>query len=650
MDSLAGATFGAAKKSPAVSDASGDAEMQGYPPGAGRPAPPPTYRLFVYGTLLEPRHVRALTGKEFHYRDAVLRGFEKVAGASAYPFVLPKEGRTVRGKVIEGLDADSVRRIDEYEGEGHLYYRQQVSVVVEGQEVPAYTYVGNPRAFGVHDVEVMEPEERVEEYLAERLRHLLEAEVSDEASAALRVRTKAELLGGATEEMLQAQFEGTLPPHLLRYALSRQPGPSLRWLAEEPEAQRYAQAYLRLIVRQTVFNEVEDKVRREFRPLTRTAPAFHQHMCSSLVALRYLNERQDRLEQEIAAREGDRYVTELDYSDYVAAGVVVAETLYEHQQAADTAQWVSEHRRRGGTPIGAEVELSNLGRRTIGAVPGQEPLYDCFYYFHDFDLTRRLWKLGGYRDDHKFVTPSRERSRGFLEFALGRYRIVGDLSRPATYDPWLLARLIEEIVRFVPVAPHSVHFSIDPPPGRSFTPCEHPSDLICLLLLGGDLAADAQGRLTERRIHQGEIVSPYTGLEFSRLNYHRRLEGAEDVAVVEFVFPRLRPAYDYEPLIFALKGMQWATNPLPLVAEGEQASQQHGAELAATLTSWAAEPSRLSDEDIAGFLARVEAGLVREAEESVGHRKEYIARQLSEIESQIRRANELVAARQRRSD
>ncbi len=614
-------------------------------PSAQPRAKPPTYRLFVYGTLLDPRHVRALTGKGFHYRDAILRGFERAGGGSAYPYIIAKEGRTVRGKVIEGLDAESLLRMDEYEGEGHLYFRRQVSVVVEGEEVAAYTYVGNPGAFGA--AEGMGPEERVEEHLAERLERLLQSEVGDEKSAAVQGRIRAELLGGATEEMLQAQFEGALSPHLLRYAVRQQPLPSLRWLAEEPAAQPYAPAYLDLIARFTVFNEVEDKVRREFRSLTRTPAAFHQHMLSSLIALRYLNERKQALAQHIAARDLGLYHGEMEYSDYVAAGVLIAEALFDQHQAAEIAAWVAGHRSKGGTPLGAELELSHLGRATIAAGPGQDPVFDCFYYFHDFDLTRRLWKLGGYRDDHKFVTGSRERSRGFLEFALGRYRIVGDLSKPATCDPWVLARLIEEIVRFVPVPSHSIHLSVDPPRGRPFATPEHPNDLICLLLLGGDVREDEQGRLRERRIYEGEIVNPYTGLEFSRLNYHRRLEGAEDVRVVEFGFPRLRSDCDYEPLILALRGMQWESNPAPLVSGAEAEQAEWRAELATLLAGWAADPYPLGEADISGFLKRVEAGLAHEAEEAVGHPREYITRQLGQIEAQLRRANSLVAKHQR---
>ncbi len=610
------------------------------------PSQPATYRLFVYGTLLEPRHVRALTGRDFHYRAAVLRGFERIGGASAYPFILPREGRTVRGKVIEGLDPESLRRIDEYEGEGHLYFRQQVSVVVEGQELTAYTYVGNPRAFDLQEVEEIQPEERLEKYLADRLERLLETEVSDEQSTVLRGRTKAELLGGATEEMLQAQFDGALPPQLLHYAIRQQTWPSLHWLAQEPDAQPYAPAYLHLILRQTVFNQVESRVRHDFRWATRTAIAFHQHSLSSLLALHYLNQRRDQLETEISCRDIGRYLPELDYGDYVAAGVVIAEALYDHHQAADTALWLAEHRRRGGTPIGAEIELSNLGKDTITASPGQDPTFDCFFYFHDFDLTRRLWKLGGLRDDHKFVTASRERSRGFLEFALGRYRIVGDLSKPATYDPWVLSTLINEIVTFIQVAPHSLHLSVDPPRGRPFASPEHPSDFLCLLLLGGDLAEDDQGSLRERRIYQGEILNPYTGLEFSRLNYHRRLEGAQDVPVVEFLFPRLRAHQDYEPLLLALKGIQWQSNPAPLVARQDTPPAQWQSDVADLLTRWAATPYPLATQDISAFLSRVEAGLAREAQEAVGHRQDYVAQQLAGIESQLNQANNLVASHQ----
>ncbi|GAI66282.1 unnamed protein product, partial [marine sediment metagenome] len=87
-----------------------------------------------------------------------------------------------------------------------------------------------------------------------------------------------------------------------------------------------------------------------------------------------------------------------------------------------------------------------------------DPIYDGFKYFYDFRLDVLSWKLGGYIDDHTGATDQARRS-GFLELAPGRLNIVGELSRPATADPWLLDKLIHEIVIFYNVRPHSLHLS-----------------------------------------------------------------------------------------------------------------------------------------------------------------------------------------------
>ena len=76
-----------------------------------------------------------------------------------------------------------------------------------------------------------------------------------------------------------------------------------------------------------------------------------------------------------------------------------------------------------------------------------DPVYDGFKYFYDFHLDVLSWKLGGYIDDHSGST-DQARRRGFLELAPGRLNIAGELSRPATGDPWLLNQLINGIVNF----------------------------------------------------------------------------------------------------------------------------------------------------------------------------------------------------------
>jgi gamma-glutamylcyclotransferase (GGCT)/AIG2-like uncharacterized protein YtfP len=103
--------------------------------------------LFVYGTLADPRLIRKLTGREFPMAPAILRGYVKVfEAATGYFVVRPSEGGAVRGRLISGLDAEAIGRLDRYEG--RLYRRITVEVTDErtGAGRPAELYVpGEPR-------------------------------------------------------------------------------------------------------------------------------------------------------------------------------------------------------------------------------------------------------------------------------------------------------------------------------------------------------------------------------------------------------------------------------------------------------------------------------------------------------------------------
>jgi gamma-glutamylcyclotransferase (GGCT)/AIG2-like uncharacterized protein YtfP len=99
--------------------------------------------LFVYGTLTDPEHVTALTGKQFERVDATLSGFERVNSTLGYPFILPRPAATVRGVLLLDIDVVSLAELDAYEAEGNLYRRQVVVVEVADRRVAAMTYVGH---------------------------------------------------------------------------------------------------------------------------------------------------------------------------------------------------------------------------------------------------------------------------------------------------------------------------------------------------------------------------------------------------------------------------------------------------------------------------------------------------------------------------
>jgi gamma-glutamylcyclotransferase (GGCT)/AIG2-like uncharacterized protein YtfP len=99
--------------------------------------------LFVYGTLIDPQRVAALTGQRFERVDAMLSGFERVNSPLGYPFILPRSGSVVRGVLLLDIDAVSLAHLDAYEAEGDLYRRQVVEVELADRRVPAMTYVGH---------------------------------------------------------------------------------------------------------------------------------------------------------------------------------------------------------------------------------------------------------------------------------------------------------------------------------------------------------------------------------------------------------------------------------------------------------------------------------------------------------------------------
>ncbi len=99
--------------------------------------------LFVYGTLMDDARLESVTGQRFARRAARLEGFERVAPARGYPYVVPRAGAHVDGHLIENVDAASLRRLDTYEDEGRLYLRRPVEVVVGGERVACETYVGD---------------------------------------------------------------------------------------------------------------------------------------------------------------------------------------------------------------------------------------------------------------------------------------------------------------------------------------------------------------------------------------------------------------------------------------------------------------------------------------------------------------------------
>ncbi|MFO7603380.1 MAG: gamma-glutamylcyclotransferase family protein, partial [Gammaproteobacteria bacterium] len=97
--------------------------------------------LFVYGTLLLPQIMQAVSGQRHIACAAVLHDYARYAlRGKPYPGIVPQPGASVAGLVYCRLRAAAWQRLDDYED--RFYRRRQVVVELDsGARVMAWTYV-----------------------------------------------------------------------------------------------------------------------------------------------------------------------------------------------------------------------------------------------------------------------------------------------------------------------------------------------------------------------------------------------------------------------------------------------------------------------------------------------------------------------------
>ncbi len=100
--------------------------------------------LFVYGTLMLPEIMHAVSGCDAPGEPAVLADYRRrrVAG-EAYPAIVEAAGETVEGLVYCGLGHRQLERLDRFEGE--MYRRVRVGVTMSGVPRQAQAYVLQPQ-------------------------------------------------------------------------------------------------------------------------------------------------------------------------------------------------------------------------------------------------------------------------------------------------------------------------------------------------------------------------------------------------------------------------------------------------------------------------------------------------------------------------
>lgn len=96
--------------------------------------------IFVYGSLLFPELVTALTGNSFIYSPAILYGFKRfrVKGCD-FPAIIEETRSKTEGLLIENVDEKSMEILSFFEGDE--YREEKVTIFISDKEITAITFI-----------------------------------------------------------------------------------------------------------------------------------------------------------------------------------------------------------------------------------------------------------------------------------------------------------------------------------------------------------------------------------------------------------------------------------------------------------------------------------------------------------------------------
>lgn len=620
--------------------------------------------LFVYGSLKDTSIFQSVCGCSFTLKSAhsdpkvlfaelaLLSNHRRVSPDNVYFYAVRDQAAKLEGFVVYNVPHAAMAEIDRYEG--RLYERETVRVNTAAGLIETQAYLASPKdmrkrfgdRFHVNLIHELWLRKRIEKFFET---HTRPGEKSLDADVERRARR--ELLG-TTERDLIISHLGTeaVSDFYLEHELDR-PVPSIRHLCDDPEAAPFIENYLALAVKQVLLNQFESIIQSRYRfELDRLGPSkrFFTRSISLLIALRMINANSKSvdliLQQCLETMPADG---KYDLIDYVKYAVSAADSVFDSRVAKSEIERIRANARNGLIPLGAELELSNLGFKAVHRnIQARDTLFDGFKYFHDFALDVLCWKVGGYIDDHTGeFGPGR---RGFLELAPGRLNIIGEISKPSTADPWVLNQLIRQIAAFYPVRAHSLHLSFQIRRSKMATRRVLPLSFVkCLLALGGGTLEKPTGRLWISRMQHDEMKQHDQGEElvFSRISKRSSQMRTDEIGeksamfaakyVQQYKFIRLDPRANYEPLILALKGLQIACNPDDYLTAAQLASSPKFRRQYAELKEWSANPTEISRSTRSRFLNMIEKGLLDEAHHQPSHKLHYIDWALGAIDIQL---------------
>ena len=630
--------------------------------------------LFIYGSLRDRRIFKSVSGLSFtrnfaRVNDktlfaelALLAHYRKVSPDNVYFYAVKNSSSKIEGLLIRDVPADAMTEIDKYEGK--RYQRENVVVNTANGSVKASAYLVSHEAMRKHFGDRFHVNLIHELWLRKRIDRFIRKHTRPgerTADAELERKAQRELLATTERDLVITHYgNDAVSDYYLERELDKR-RPSILSLYQDNQARPFIKNYLALVVKQVLLNQLDERIQDRYRfelEHMLSSERYFKRSISILVALQMINTNSSGVDLIIKECLQSMPYEKYDLIDYVKYGVKAARSIFDRRVAEAYLNRIRSNLQFGLVPLGIEIELSNVG---ASAVEPQrsihkrvDPMYDGFRYFYDFCLDVLSWKIGGYIDDHSGST-DQGRRLGFLELAPGRLNIAGELSRPATANPWLLNQLIHEIVAFYPVLPHSLHISFQLRKNQIGKQEVLPLGFVkCLLVLGGGLQRKDTGRLWVSRMGHDEITQHSYGEElvFARTSKRRWYFGGGDIVdkppsqastyIQQYKFIRLDKRANYEPLILCLKGLQLAYNPADYLSAEQLKSSKKLRREYEELKKWAFEPTQISPQVISRFIATVHKGLMNERHHRPAHKLHYIDWAISAIDVQLRMFNEQI--------
>ena len=413
--------------------------------------------LFIYGSLRDSKIFHSVSGRSFSRKTAradsdilfaepaLLPGHRRVSPDNVYFYAVSDDSSKIEGLVVHNVPASALAEIDRYEG--RRYKRETVRVNTAGGFVEAQAYLASRELmtehfgdrFHVNLIHELWLRKRIEKFIKKHTRP------GDQTTdAVLERQAHRELLATTERDLVISHYRSdAVSDYYLEHELDR-PRPSIKHLYNDPGAKPFIKKYLALVIKQVLLNQLDEKIQSRYRfelEHLRISDRYFKRSISLLVALQTINANSQAVDLIVQQCLETMPYEKYDLIDYIKYAVGAARSLFDARVVRAQLDRIRSDFQPGLVPLGAEIELSNLGyaavepQRTVKRA--YDPVYDGFRYFYDFSMDVLFWKLGGYIDDHTGSTDQARRV-GFLELAPGRLNIAGELSRPATADPGFL--------------------------------------------------------------------------------------------------------------------------------------------------------------------------------------------------------------------